>query len=101
VRTKELVGQRSPLRVNGDIRLFTDSHLDPDAVLTIELGADEGGLASVREGGVRIDGDSLAPGATLLIPPAGEPRTLRLHAEQPTRLVRAVYGPGHGFVSGP
>ena len=24
VRTKELVGPRSPLRVNGDIRLFTD-----------------------------------------------------------------------------
>src|SRR5919204_3663017 len=34
VHTKELVGPRSPLRVNGDIRLFTDSALQSDATLT-------------------------------------------------------------------
>lgn len=99
VRTKELVGPRSPLRVNGDIRLFTDSHLEPDAVLTVELSAGEGGVGSVREGAARIDdGQEVRPGQTLVIPPAREPRTVRLRAEQPTRLIRVVHGPGHGFV---
>jgi redox-sensitive bicupin YhaK (pirin superfamily) len=102
VRTKELVGPRSSLRVNGDIRLFTDSHLDPGASLTLELGAVEGGLASVREGSATIDGDDreLAPGATLIVPPGPEPGTLRLRAESPTRLIRVVHGPGHGLVRG-
>jgi redox-sensitive bicupin YhaK (pirin superfamily) len=101
VRTKELVGPRSPLKVNGDIRLFTDSRLEPDAILTLDLAPGEGGVASVREGGVRIEGDGeeeLTPGSTLLVPPADDPRTLRLSAERPTRLVRVVHGPGHGFV---
>lgn len=99
VRTKELVGPRSPLRVNGDIRLFTDSHLEPAATLTLELGAGEGGLASVREGRVRIDHrDDLAPGGTLVAPPADESRIVRMRAEEPSRVVRLVHGPGHGFV---
>jgi redox-sensitive bicupin YhaK (pirin superfamily) len=100
LRTKELVGPRSPLRVNGDIRLFTDSQLGPGAMMTVELSSGEGGLASVREGAVDIDGDgeSLAPGATLLVPPADAPRTVRLRAKEDTRLVRVVHGPGHGFV---
>jgi redox-sensitive bicupin YhaK (pirin superfamily) len=100
VHTKELVGPRSSLRVNGDIRLFTDSRMDPGAVLNFQLNAGEGGLASVREGAVRIEdgGEELAPGATLVIPPADQPRTIRLRAEQPTRLIRVVHGPGHGLV---
>jgi redox-sensitive bicupin YhaK (pirin superfamily) len=100
VRTKELVGPRSPLRVHGDIRLFTDSHLDVDAELTLTLEAGEGGLVSVREGGVRIENEDqeLGPGTTVLVPPTEEPRTIRLHACRPSRLVRVVHGPGHGFV---
>lgn len=100
VRTKELVGRTSPLRVNGDIRLFTDSNLEAGAALPVDLGAGEGGLVSVREGGVRIVGGdtSVRPGATLILPPADEPRTLRLRAEEPTRAVRVVHGPGHGFM---
>jgi redox-sensitive bicupin YhaK (pirin superfamily) len=100
VQTKELVGPRSPMRLNGDIRLFTDSRLEPGGVLTLQLAPGEGGLASVREGRVRVEeGDEdLVPGATLVIPPADEPRTVRLRAEEPTRLVRVVHGPGHGFV---
>jgi redox-sensitive bicupin YhaK (pirin superfamily) len=100
VLTKELVGSRSPLRVNGDIRLFADSRMEPGAVLTFELQTGEGGLATVREGRVRVEGgdEELVPGATLLVPPADQPRTLRLVAEQPTRLIRVVHGPGHGFV---
>jgi redox-sensitive bicupin YhaK (pirin superfamily) len=100
VRTKELVGPRSPLRVNGDIRLFAESHLEPGAALPVEFAAGEGGLASVREGAVRIEGgeEALAPGSTLVVPAADEPRTLEIRAERPTRLVRVVHGPGHGFV---
>lgn len=102
VRTKELVGPRSPLRVNGDIRLFTDSHLDQGAVLTIALASGEGGLASVREGAVVVDGDGpeLIPGSTLVAPPADGDRTIRLRSERPTRVVRVVHGTGHGLVRG-
>ncbi len=98
VRTKELVGPSSPLRVNGDIRIFTDSELEPGATLLIELGGGEGGLASVREGTVRLDDAPLGPGATLVVPPAEEPRSLVLHAEERSRVVRVVHGPGYGFV---
>jgi redox-sensitive bicupin YhaK (pirin superfamily) len=101
VRTKELVGPRSPLRVNGDIRLFTDSSLEPGAVVTLELSAGEGGLVSVRDGRIRLDGGRLEPETTLLVPTADEPRTLSLRADSPTRIVRVVHGPGHGFVQGP
>ena len=100
VKTKELVGPRSPLRVNGDIRVFTDSRLDPGTELTIDLTTGEGGLASVREGLVVLEDQVLVPGATLVVPPADEPRTLRLRADEPTRLIRVLHGPGHGFIRG-
>jgi redox-sensitive bicupin YhaK (pirin superfamily) len=100
VETKELVGPASPLMVNGDVRLFSDSRMEPSAVLVLELRAGEGGLISVREGGVRIveRDEALIPGATLILPPADHPRSLGLRAEQPTRLIRVVHGPSHGFV---
>ena len=100
VTTKELVGIRSALKVNGDIRLFTDSELDGGATLRVELGADEGALVSVREGGARVDGDNLVPGQTLIAPPGDEPRTLAIAAGGPSRVIRVVHGPGHGFVRG-
>jgi redox-sensitive bicupin YhaK (pirin superfamily) len=100
VRTKELVGPNSPLHVNGDIRLFTDSRLDPGSELTVELRAGEGGLASVREGRIRLEDRELVPGATLVVPPADDPRTLRLRADGPARVIRVIHGPGHGFVRG-
>jgi hypothetical protein len=46
------------------------------------------------------DGERLPTGATLVVPPAGEPRTVSLVAEEPARVVRVVHGPGHGFVRG-
>jgi redox-sensitive bicupin YhaK (pirin superfamily) len=99
VRTKELVGVQSPLKVNGDIRFFVDSTMEPGAELSLDLAAGEGGLANVRSGRVRVDDDGeLAPGRTLLAPPAQEPRPIRFRAEEPTRLIRVVHGPGHGFV---
>jgi redox-sensitive bicupin YhaK (pirin superfamily) len=101
-RTKELVGPRSPLRVNGDIRLFTDTRLEPGAELRLSLAASEGGLVSVRVGRVQlVDGDEpLAVGDTLIVPPADDPTTITLRAEEPSRVVRVVHGYGHGFVHG-
>jgi redox-sensitive bicupin YhaK (pirin superfamily) len=100
VRTKELVGPSSPLRVNGDIRLFTDSVLDAGADLSFELGAGEGGLASVRDGEVLLDDERLDRGVTVIVPTASDPRTLRLRAEERSRVIRVVHGPGYGFVQG-
>jgi quercetin 2,3-dioxygenase len=100
VRTKELVGPTSPLRVNGDIRLFADSVLEPGADLAVEVGPGEGGLVSVREGTVVLDGDRLGPGVTVVIPPASEPRTVSLRADGAARVIRVVHGPGYGFVQG-
>jgi redox-sensitive bicupin YhaK (pirin superfamily) len=99
-RTKELVGPRSSLRVNGDIRLFSDSSLEAAAILELDVGAGEGGLVSVREGSAEADGQKLVPGYTLLIPPADEPGAVRLRALEPSRVIRVVHGPGHGFVRG-
>jgi redox-sensitive bicupin YhaK (pirin superfamily) len=99
VRTKELVGPKSPLEVNGDVRLFADSELEEEgAGLPFEPGAGEGGVASVRMGTVRIDDSRLSPGATLVVPPADEPRNLTLQAEEGSRVIRVVHGPGYGFV---
>ncbi len=102
VQTKELVGSRSPLRVNGDIRLFADSTLEADATLELAAGADEGGLLSVREGGLEVEGDGrkLVPGATMILPPTEEPEHVRLRALERSRIIRVVHGPGHGFVRG-
>ncbi|MGH2691790.1 MAG: pirin family protein [Actinomycetota bacterium] len=101
-RTKELVGPRSPMEVNGDIRLFTDSSLDADSVLELAAGAGEGGLVSVRQGSVEIEGagQRLTPSMTLILPPDGKPERASLRATEPSRVIRVVHGPGHGLVRG-
>jgi hypothetical protein len=86
--------------VNGDIRLFTDSHLELGAALTVDVSEDEGGLASVREGRVRVDGEDLGARTTLLVPPGAGSRSLRLEAVERSRVVRVVHGPGEGFARG-
>jgi redox-sensitive bicupin YhaK (pirin superfamily) len=100
VQTKELVGTRSPLQIHGDIRLFTDSQLGAGATLTLDLDAGDGGLLSVREGSVRVEGtdETLAPGTTLIIPSATEPGSLTIEEVEPSRVIRAIHGPGYGFV---
>ena len=102
VRTKELVGPSSPMEVNGDVRLFTDSTLDPDAVLELAADEGEGGLVSVRSGSVEIvgEGRKLTPGLTLLLPSAREPSKVGLRATEQGRVIRVVHGPGHGLVRG-
>jgi redox-sensitive bicupin YhaK (pirin superfamily) len=98
VRTKELVGPGSGLRIHGDLRLVTESTLEDGGGLTVALGDREGGLLSVQAGRVRLDGHDLNRGATVVIPPAAGERTLTVEAVGPARVLRVVHGPGHGFV---
>lgn len=100
VKTKELVGSRSPLAINGDIRLFTDSTLAAGTELGIVLAAGEGGLLVPLEGAVRVDAHprSIVPGNAVLIPAAEKARTFLVHSPSGARLLRVVHGPGHGLV---
>lgn len=100
VSTKEMVGPRSHLRVHGDIRLFTESTLDRGGALPLELQDGEGGLLSIREGQVVLDGRDVDAGSTILLPPAHGRRTIRVEAAAPARVLRVVHGPGHGLVRG-
>jgi redox-sensitive bicupin YhaK (pirin superfamily) len=98
VRTKELVGPRSGLRVHGDIRLFTDSRVDAGGDLTISLEDAEGGLLAIREGEVRVDEREVGAGDTVLLPPAAGERSVTVRALTPARILRVVHGRGHGFI---
>lgn len=98
-RTKELVGPRSRLRVHGDIRFFGESRLDRGGRVAIELGEGEGGLVSVREGALLLDGERLPERTTIVWPP-GEARSSTLDADGPARLVRVVHGSGGGLAMG-
>jgi redox-sensitive bicupin YhaK (pirin superfamily) len=100
VRTKEMVGSRSPLAVHGDVRLFTDSVLDPGAELEVGLEEVEGGLVSVREGRVRLEDEELEAGTTVVFPPEVFPRAEAIVALERSRLIRVVYGMGRGLVRG-
>jgi redox-sensitive bicupin YhaK (pirin superfamily) len=102
VRTKELVGQRSALEVNGDIRLFADSMIDAGALLQLKTADGEGGLVSVREGAMALEdsGEKLLPGMTLLVAPASGERVISMRATESSRVIRVVHGTGHGFVRG-
>jgi redox-sensitive bicupin YhaK (pirin superfamily) len=98
VQTKELVGTRSSLRVHGDLRLFTDSAVEDGYALTVALDDGEGGLLSIQEGRVQLGDREIDEGATILLPPAEGERSLSVKAVGSARLLRAVYGPGHGLV---
>lgn len=103
VRTKELVGTRSSLRVNGDIRFFSDSRIDQGAALDQQFGSGEGGLVSVQEGAVQLAGEQVAAdpgGVTVLFPPAERARTFTLSAVEDARVIRVAHGPSEGFVVG-
>jgi redox-sensitive bicupin YhaK (pirin superfamily) len=98
VRTKELVGPKAPLRLHGDIRLFTDDHLEPGAEVPLDLGEDEGGLAFALEGDAAVDGEDLQAEAMALFPPSREARSVAVGSPSGSRVLRAVFGPGHGLV---
>ena len=97
VSTKELVGPRSPLRVHGDLRRYLDSVLDPEAAVSLSLGADEGALLWVERGIVAVGDRELARGYTLIVPPEGQ-RLISVRAREASRVLRVIFGHGYGLV---
>jgi redox-sensitive bicupin YhaK (pirin superfamily) len=101
VETKELVGPRSGLVVNGDIRFFADSSFRTGAELSLAMEAGEGALLYPLAGEFNTgDGSALTPGHTLILPPSEAARTLRVSAQTEARLLRTVFGLGRGVRSG-
>jgi redox-sensitive bicupin YhaK (pirin superfamily) len=100
VETKELVGPRAGLTINGEIRLFTDSWMAAGSHLNIDVGPGDGALLYVLEGKVLAgEGAALAPGIALIVPP-GYGDEIPIEAHTDVRLLRAVVGPGRGVLRG-
>jgi redox-sensitive bicupin YhaK (pirin superfamily) len=99
VTTKELLGTKSPLEVNGDIRFYADSILETDARIETEVAEDEGALLVPLEGSFLVGDVKLEPPQTLVAPSG--PRTLSAVATGPGRILRAVHGKGEGEILGP
>src|SRR5918999_4063727 len=87
VHTKELVGPRSPLEVNGDIRLYTDSTFEADARLAVELAADEGGMLVPLEGTFLVGEVKVGKPQQVLVPAEKTPRSLSAVAIDGVRLL--------------
>lgn len=98
VATKELVGPKVNFPVHGDIRLFTDSAMDEGSALTVDVAAGEGALVFPLQGEVEIDGRRLGAEETGLLPPEQHERAVTVRALTAARVLRAVHGPGRGFI---
>ena len=99
VLTKELVGPRSQFPLHGDIRLFTDSTLEPGATLDVEIESGAGALLVPLEGEISVgERQQLSPSRTVVIAPDDEARSVQVRALTKTRLLRTVYGPGRGLL---
>lgn len=97
VETKELVGEKSPLEVGGDVRLFADDAFGPGAELSVELGPGEGALLYAHTGAFEAHGAAFADEQTVLVAPAEEPRTIAVRSADGGRLFRVVHGAGYGL----
>lgn len=99
VSTKEMVGPKARFPINGDIRLFTDTTLEAGAGLTQELAPGEGALLFPVQGALALEGgEALGPGDALVAAPADAPRAIRVTSAPGARVLRVVYGQGHGLV---
>jgi redox-sensitive bicupin YhaK (pirin superfamily) len=99
VETKEVVGPRVSFPLHGDLRLFTDSRLAPGAGPEVRLGRREGALLFPVEGTFELAGGvAVPPGLTVVVPPDGDGRGIRVTAREAGRILRAVFGPGLGLV---
>lgn len=103
VRTKLVVDGGSD-RLHGDLRRFTDTEIEHGASFDVELAPEEAGVVFVLDGGVTMtttEGEQVADGVgtdhTVLLPPADSVRGLRIEADQASRVIHAVTGPGFGF----
>ena len=99
VVTREMVGPHSPMPVHCDVRLFADTTLQPGASFGWLLGKGEGGILSVREGSISLDGAALGRKWTALLPPAATARALALASPDGARVLRATFGPGYGLAT--
>jgi redox-sensitive bicupin YhaK (pirin superfamily) len=97
VRTIEIVGPASPMEVNGDIHLFSDSLLSKRSALEIRLGAGEGGLIFVQSGQLRLDGAKLSLSDSVLFSPQDRERRFVLEVLSEARVLRVVHGEGFGL----
>jgi len=101
VETKELVGPRAALEVNGDIRFFADSALTAGATLGVELAQGEGALLFPLDGELVTDGGvTLRPGNTLTLPPSEATHRYVLSAQTKSRVLRVIHGQGRGLLTG-
>lgn len=99
VVTKELVGPNVNFPLHGDIRLFTDSTMSAGSTLEVKIEAGEGALIYPLEGNVEVlDGPKLLADETALVPPTQHEHTLTVRAATDARVLRAVHGPGRGFI---
>jgi len=99
IQTKELVGPRAALEVNGDIRFFADSALMAGARLGVELGEGEGALLYPLDGELATDGGvTLRPGNTLIVPPTAAPHRFVVSAQSESRVLRVIHGQGRGLL---
>jgi redox-sensitive bicupin YhaK (pirin superfamily) len=99
VRTKELLGPRSPLEVHGDIRGYTDSTFDSEASAELRLAVEEGGMLVPLAGSFAVGQLTLEEGQIALVPSEPRDRTVSVTSLSGGRLLRIVHGPGHGFVT--
>jgi redox-sensitive bicupin YhaK (pirin superfamily) len=100
VTTKELVGPRAKLTVNGDIRFFADSAFGAGSRLEFQLGQSEGTLLYPLEGEFRVHSETFAPGSAVIFAPDDVEREATVEALNSGRLLRAVHGPGRGLIRG-
>lgn len=101
VQTKELVGPRAALEVNGEIRFFADSALTAGAALGVELAEGDGALLFPLDGELVTDGGViLRPGNTLIVPTSEASRRFELSAQTKSRLLRVIHGQGRGLLMG-
>ena len=98
VSTKELIGPRSTLELNGDIRFWGDSRFQPGAELSFDVRPDEGAMLFAYEGRFMVGDVALERGDSLFLPPEDGPTTVA--ATDEARLFRVVHGAGKGFVFG-
>jgi redox-sensitive bicupin YhaK (pirin superfamily) len=97
-RTKEIVGPRANFPLHGDVRLFTDTAIEPGGRLDTALAEGEGALVFPLDGEIALDGAPLRPEQMAILPPALEARTPTIEASSRARVLRAVFGLGNGFV---
>lgn len=92
VRTRELVGPRSKMRVGGDVRHFADSRLAGEAALPLAYRKGEVGLLYPLEGGFRLGDEDFAKGQMALVIARERDVERTLESPEGGRLIRVTVG---------